>query len=139
MSHERPIRVFTELINTPKRQRSNKANIDKFYLHHSPNRSPLVPNLDLNLYRGNMDINAEDRQIIVTGVGELVLPPDRYSLTIRCKSSKDSLQDAKESVKKRIDYILQTLKNNSLKVGGQMKVDLLWHIYNYLDVGCLIR
>ncbi|GFR63072.1 interleukin-1 receptor-associated kinase 1-binding protein 1 [Elysia marginata] len=60
-------------------------------------------------------LSSMDRQISVSGVGELTLGPDRYSITIKCQASKDSVQDAKNSVMRRADYIIQSLHNSALK------------------------
>jgi hypothetical protein len=64
----------------------------------------------------SVKINARDRQIQVTGVGEVSVPPDRFSLTIRISSKKDNVQDAKNSVTRRLDYVMQTLANHNVQV-----------------------
>lgn len=61
-------------------------------------------------------ISARDRQIQVTGVGEVSVPPDRFSLTIRISAKKDNVQDAKNSVTRRLDYVMQTLTNHNVQV-----------------------
>ncbi|KAL8568829.1 hypothetical protein ACOMHN_035592 [Nucella lapillus] len=64
-------------------------------------------------------IAARDRQIQITGVGEVSVPPDRFSLTIRISSKKDNVQDAKNSVTRRLDYVKQTLVNHNVQEGDQ--------------------
>lgn len=61
-------------------------------------------------------ITARDRQIQVAGVGEVSVPPDRFSLTIRISTKKDNVQDAKNSVTRRLDYVKQTLTNHNVQV-----------------------
>ena len=61
-------------------------------------------------------ITARDRQIRVTGVGEVSVPPDRFSLTICISTKKDNAQDAKNSVTRRLDYVKQTLTNHNVQV-----------------------
>ena len=61
-------------------------------------------------------ITSRDRQIRVTGVGEMSVPPDRFSLTIRISTKKDNAQDAKNSVTRRLDYVKQTLTHHNVQV-----------------------
>ncbi|KAH9492299.1 Interleukin-1 receptor-associated kinase 1-binding protein 1 [Bulinus truncatus] len=99
MSYTRPIQVFTELNNKdPYALRVGKSEAVK------ANETP-----------DSANVSYLDRQINVSGIGELTLPPDRFSITIKCKSSKDTVQDAKNSITRRVDYIVQALKNSSLK------------------------
>ncbi|KAI8735413.1 interleukin-1 receptor-associated kinase 1-binding protein 1 [Biomphalaria glabrata] len=101
MIEQEPIQVFTELNNKdPLRIGVGKAETFKINEISEPNIS---------------SANYFDRQINVTGIGELTLPPDRFSITIKCKSCKDNVQDAKNSITRRVDYIVQALKNSSLK------------------------
>ena len=55
-------------------------------------------------------------EIQVSAVSNLNLPPDRCKCTISLLSRKDQPQDAKESVQRRLDYILQTLHNHQIAV-----------------------
>lgn len=101
MAHNRPIQVFTDMKqpSIPTRQFISNSNSNI-----------------ANVYNKNKDaLGSVERQINVTGVGELTLPPDRFTITIKCKASKDNVEDAKASVAKRQDYIVQTLKNSYLK------------------------
>lgn len=77
-----------------------------------------------NMFNTNMP-NAEnfesketsktERMIKVTAVGEVSLPPDRCRVTIKIHSTKDNVQDVKNSIQRRLDYVLQTLQNHGVK------------------------
>lgn len=58
----------------------------------------------------------DNRVIQVSSVGVVTLPPDRCRLTIRVTSTKENVADVKESTTRRLDYIIQTLHNHSVKV-----------------------
>ncbi|XP_005097685.1 interleukin-1 receptor-associated kinase 1-binding protein 1 [Aplysia californica] len=102
MAYTRPVRVFTD-IKTPQKPKREFVVASENMLNSAQN------------IKENVTLTALDRQITVTGVGELELRPDRFSATIKCKASKDNIQEAKTSVTRRLDYIIQTLKNVSLK------------------------
>ena len=57
-----------------------------------------------------------DRLIKVTAVGEVSMPPDRCRVTVRIHSQKDNVQDVKNSIQRRLDYVLQTFQNHNVKV-----------------------
>ena len=57
-----------------------------------------------------------DNEIKVSALGELSLAPDRCTVTISVSSRKENVQDAKNSVSRRSDYIIQTLYNHHAKV-----------------------
>lgn len=57
----------------------------------------------------------DNRVIQVSSVGVVTLPPDRCRLTIRVTSTKENVADVKESTTRRLDYIIQTLHNHSVK------------------------
>ena len=59
-----------------------------------------------------------DRLIKVTAVGEVSLPPDRCRVVVRIHSQKDNVQDVKNSIQRRLDYVLQTFQNHNVKVMG---------------------
>ena len=59
-----------------------------------------------------------DRLIKVTAVGEVSLPPDRCRVAVRIHSQKDNVQDVKNSIQRRLDYVLQTFQNHNVKVMG---------------------
>ena len=57
-----------------------------------------------------------ERQIKVTSIGELSLPPDRCKVLYTVRSAKEQVQDVKNSVTRRVDYIIQTLVNHQVRV-----------------------
>ncbi|KAK7108380.1 interleukin-1 receptor-associated kinase 1-binding protein 1-like [Littorina saxatilis] len=81
-------------------------------------------------------ITSRDRQIQVTGVGEVSVPPDRFSLTIRISSKKDNVQDAKNSVTRRLDYVKQTLTNHNVQESDQQQYKHMHRVESmvHLDV-----
>lgn len=60
--------------------------------------------------------DSTNRLIKVTAVGEVSLPPDRCRVSVKVHSHKDNVQDVKNSVQRRLDYILQTFQNHNVKV-----------------------
>lgn len=64
-----------------------------------------------------IDSNKEkmDRLIQVTAVGEVSLPPDRCRINVKVHSVKDNVQDVKNSIQRRLDYVLQTFQNHNVK------------------------
>ncbi|KAK3580271.1 hypothetical protein CHS0354_023509 [Potamilus streckersoni] len=56
-----------------------------------------------------------NRQITVTAVGEVSLPPDRCRVTVKVSSQKDNVSDLKNSIQRRLEYILQTMHNQGIK------------------------
>ena len=63
-------------------------------------------------------------EIQVSAVGELTLPPDRCRMTITVTSKKDDAQEAKNSVVRRLDYILQVLTNHQVKASPNYQFQL---------------
>ena len=56
------------------------------------------------------------RSINVSGHGELSLPPDKAKLIILIRSVKENINEAKNSVNRRFEYIYQTLKKYRVPV-----------------------
>eukprot|EP00112_Aurelia_sp_Birch-Aquarium-sp1_P016243 Seg3667.3 transcript_id=Seg3667.3/GoldUCD/mRNA.D3Y31 product="Interleukin-1 receptor-associated kinase 1-binding protein 1" protein_id=Seg3667.3/GoldUCD/D3Y31 len=54
-------------------------------------------------------------KVIVTETGDAVLQPDVAKVSILYKSTKETVEAVKHSVQRRIDYILQSLRNNGVK------------------------
>ncbi|KAL0157972.1 hypothetical protein M9458_046048, partial [Cirrhinus mrigala] len=48
------------------------------------------------------------RVVQMTGCAELSYPPDRATVTISVKNSKENVNDVTNSVTRRLEYILQT-------------------------------
>ena len=67
-----------------------------------------------------------ERQIKVTSISELSLPPDRCKVLYTVRSAKEQVQDVKNSVTRRVDYIIQTLVNHQVRVRiqGEMWVGI---------------
>ncbi|KAG9347655.1 hypothetical protein JZ751_005227 [Albula glossodonta] len=59
---------------------------------------------------------ASGREVQVTGSSELSCPPDKATLHISVSSSKDSVNDVTNSVSRRLEYILQALRQHEVKV-----------------------
>ena len=57
-----------------------------------------------------------DNEIQVAATGELSLLPDRCKFSIHLSSRKDQVQEAKNSVQRRVDYVLQTLHGHQIAV-----------------------
>ena len=55
------------------------------------------------------------RTISVQSVGEVICPPNVIQFGISVFSTKDTLEAAQGSVKRRTDYILQVFRNNVIK------------------------
>nr|XP_002740018.1 PREDICTED: interleukin-1 receptor-associated kinase 1-binding protein 1-like [Saccoglossus kowalevskii] len=58
-----------------------------------------------------------EREIQVSATGEAFLAPDRARVTITVTSTKENVLDAKNSVTRRLDYILQSLQTHGVKEG----------------------
>jgi hypothetical protein len=59
--------------------------------------------------------NSPNRTISVIATGEFSLPPDKVRMTTVIKSSKELIEDAKQSVQRRFEYVFQTMKKNRVK------------------------
>uniref|UniRef100_A0AAY5E9L6 Interleukin-1 receptor-associated kinase 1 binding protein 1 n=2 Tax=Electrophorus electricus TaxID=8005 RepID=A0AAY5E9L6_ELEEL len=55
------------------------------------------------------------RQVHVRGRAELSSPPDRAAVTVSVRSTKDSVNDVTNSVTRRLDYILQTMRQHGVQ------------------------
>uniref|UniRef100_A0A8C2HBC4 Interleukin-1 receptor-associated kinase 1 binding protein 1 n=1 Tax=Cyprinus carpio TaxID=7962 RepID=A0A8C2HBC4_CYPCA len=55
------------------------------------------------------------RVIQMTGCAELSCPPDRATVTISVKNSKEHVNDVTNSVTRRLEYILQTARQHDVK------------------------
>lgn len=77
----------------------------------SPNQGMLKTELE----NQNVDHSKNSHMITVSETGEASLLPDVAKVFVTYKSIKDTVDAAKHSVQRRIDYILQTLRNNAIK------------------------
>ncbi|XP_016428930.1 interleukin-1 receptor-associated kinase 1-binding protein 1 homolog [Sinocyclocheilus rhinocerous] len=55
------------------------------------------------------------RVVQMTGCAELSCPPDRATVTISVKNSKEHVNDVTNSVTRRLEYILQTARQHDVK------------------------
>lgn len=63
-----------------------------------------------------LHIQSNVRVVQVTGCAELSCPPDRATVTISVKNSKENVNDVTNSVTRRLEYILQTARQHDVKV-----------------------
>ncbi|CAG2209541.1 Interleukin-1 receptor-associated kinase 1-binding protein 1 [Mytilus edulis] len=86
------------------------------------------------------DVKLIDRQIQVSAIGEVTHPPDRCKLVIKIVSEKNDVEEAKSSVKRRFDYVLQTLHNHSIKESdikvykNMRRVDSMYSLETIIEV-----
>ena len=59
-------------------------------------------------------LDSGKRSITIHDVGEVSKCPDLIKFTVSVCSSKDSIESVKASVKRRVDYILQTLRSHGI-------------------------
>ncbi|XP_060069678.1 interleukin-1 receptor-associated kinase 1-binding protein 1-like [Ylistrum balloti] len=82
----------------------------------SPPRKQLkMEDIDFENITPLTNVKVSDRYITVNAMGEVSLPPDRCKLTLRINSQKENVEEVKTSVTRRVDYVLQTLYNHSIK------------------------
>lgn len=86
------------------------------------------------------DIKLVDRQIQVSAVGEVTHPPDRCKLVVKIVSQKNNVEEAKSSVTRRLEYVLQTLYNHSIKESdikvfkNMRRVDTMYSFETLIEV-----
>lgn len=97
MNSYTPSKVYGSAMRSPRRQQ-HQNDID------DENTFPLS------------DVKLIERQIQVSAVGEVTLPPDRCRLVVKIVSQKNNVDEAKSSVTRRLEYVLQTLYNHAIKV-----------------------
>lgn len=80
----------------------------------------VVPKIDTNVdfAAPHLEWTASRREIRVTATGRLSVAPDRCRFSITVSSRKESIQDVKNSVSRRKDYVLQTLRNSQVRVSS---------------------
>ena len=101
MSVSRPAQIFATLASSPGKTENNfQPALEDEFRFKTKKIGPSPGN-----------------EIQVTASSELSLAPDRCRVTIFVYSKKENAQDAKNSVARRMDYIVQTLYNHQVKVG----------------------
>lgn len=80
--------------------------------------------------------NLLERTIDVWATGLITLKPDRAMVNIKVSTSqgKETASDAKNSVTRRSDYVIQTLHTHNVKVSKRIGLNLY-----YSTVGCVAR
>ncbi|XP_071495535.1 interleukin-1 receptor-associated kinase 1-binding protein 1-like [Diadema antillarum] len=63
------------------------------------------------------DSSSKSRQIQVWAVGEAFAAPNRVRVSVVVRSQKETVADAKNSVSRRVDYVIQTLHTHNVKEG----------------------
>ena len=71
---------------------------------HSPNTS------------ANKSKKSSNHEITVVATGEMSQLPDRCKIAITIQSKKGAVEEAKNSVTRRLDYVTQALHNHQVKV-----------------------
>ncbi|XP_064595138.1 interleukin-1 receptor-associated kinase 1-binding protein 1-like [Liolophura sinensis] len=97
MAAFQPSKVFAELI------KSSNSSPPKAKRAHLDGQAGLASGI------------SKEREIQVWATGEMSLKPDRCRLCIKVTSTKDSIDEAKTSVSRRVDYVFQTLHNHGVK------------------------
>lgn len=64
----------------------------------------------------NDNNNAYAQQVCVVAQSEINVEPDLFKLYLVIRAMKTNIQDAKNSVVRRLDYVHQTLQNLDIKV-----------------------
>jgi len=110
MTDYKPSRVYASVNN------NNQVRLQNIPTPNSSNfPGQSLPNMTEAMQR-ILASERSDRMIKVTAVGEVSLPPDRCRVTVKIHSQKDNVQDVKNSVQRRLDYVVQTFQNNNIKV-----------------------
>ena len=120
MASYRTTQVYTEMKNRPRTVSPRKIETD----NERGQGDPICP---------------PDRNIRVTAVGEVSLPPDRCRIVIEIISKKESPQDAKNSVSRRLDYIMQTLQNHTVKVSINNNTNTISNSITRVFCFCLLK
>ena len=80
----------------------------------------------------------KSNEIQVSATADMSLSPDKSRITIFVSSKKDNVQEAKNSVSRRLDYILQVLNNHHIKVHLHFnRTSIFHHEYVRLRTVCI--
>lgn len=58
----------------------------------------------------------------VVGFSEIFVEPDKVQFCVKVETTKETVEDAKKSVSKRLDYITQIVRNSKVKVSMDLIV-----------------
>lgn len=101
MAHS-PSRVFATLLPTAD---DVHGHANESIFHHAAKQNSLHPQSNV-------------RVVQVTGCAELSCLPDRATVVITVKNSKENVNDVTNSVTRRLEYILQTVRQNDVRVSS---------------------
>jgi len=104
----KPAQVFAAITNaTDQATASHTTKSKPHILSNDSNKISLV---------SSEEIGVRPKDLQVTATGEVIFAPDVCRLVITVSSRKEAAQDVKNSVTRRLDYVLQTLRNHQIKV-----------------------
>lgn len=103
----KPAQVFAAINNANDQTAASHTAKSKHILSNDPNKISVV---------SSEEIAVRPKDIQVTATGEVVFAPDVCRLVITISSQKEAAQDVKNSVTRRLDYVLQTLRNHQIRV-----------------------
>lgn len=102
---------------TPSRVYASVQSKSPYTLFQGQSKENMFPSAGNLVPSGGSNPGPGDRRHIkVTAVGEVSLPPDRCRVTVKIHSQKDNVQDVKNSIQRRLDYVMQTFQNHNIKV-----------------------
>ena len=82
------------------------------------NRSPVVLDMDASDKKNAQENSAQTlgkSTISVHSCGEVNCTPDIIQFTVSIRSSKESVEEAQASIKRRTDYVSQVIRKNGIK------------------------
>ena len=103
MADLKPAKVFTTLKSDLKRPQTIGSKVSETY------NSKTHEFYDVSLV-------SPPRDVQVCSSADCSMPPDRCRTCIFISSKKEEVQDAKNSVARRLEYVLQVLNNHQVKV-----------------------
>lgn len=107
---------FLQSGHTVKLGIKNRLCLGRSYCFHGNISRISKMRINRNLNMASQESNLSGRRTIsVRAFGEASCPPDIMQFTVTVSSSKDTLEAAHASVKRRTDYILQALEKNGIK------------------------
>ncbi|KAH3729708.1 interleukin-1 receptor-associated kinase 1-binding protein 1-like [Dreissena polymorpha] len=99
---------------TPSRVYASVQTKSPYHIFQGQSKENMLPSAG-NFVPAGVSNSGDKRHIKVTAVGEVSLPPDRCRVTVKIHSQKDNVQDVKNSIQRRLDYVLQTFQNHNIK------------------------
>ena len=112
MTSYKPSQVFASVTTNAPKQEQN------WFPEESPKKSTIT----------------KQNEIRVIATGEVTVSPDRCKVTVTVSSAKDRVEDVKESISRRLDYIVKALQNEQVKVLEHYNITLDIRLYTYIIV-----